>query len=260
MNDYNPLISIIIAVYNGGAYLKDALDSIIQQEYKNLEILVIDGGSTDNTLEIINSYKKFIKYTISERDNGIYDAWNKGIRAASGEWIAFIGADDILYPHAYQAYVSHIANLDVKNTLEFVSSRIDLVDNDLNKIETVGLPWNWYDFKKKMITWHVGTLHSKALFAKYGLFNPNYKISGDYELLLRPKRDLIASYVPVVTVMMRSGGVSNTLFYKAIDETYRAKIQNGIFNPYLGTLLKYNNKVKLFVKLFLIRIGFVKKL
>ncbi|QIP12029.1 glycosyltransferase [Spirosoma aureum] len=260
MDSYNPLISIIIAVYNGAKYLEGAIKSIIDQEYENYEIIVIDAGSTDNTNDIINLYREHIFYTISEKDNGIYDAWNKGLKASTGTWIAFLGSDDLYYPHALKSYVSYIATHINKDRLEFISSKIDLVDNNLIRLETVGKEWEWDLFKHKMITWHVGCFHSRALFNKYGFFDDTFKISGDYEFLLRPKNSLNAAYLPVSTVMMRHGGVSTTLLFKAIDETYRAKVKNGIISPLIAPIFIYNNKIKLFVKMQFVKYGFIDKL
>lgn len=260
MNFDNPLISIIIAVYNGDQYLEGALKSIINQDYTRYEIILIDGGSTDNTKKIIDNYKRYIHYTVSEPDNGIYDAWNKGLKVASGKWIAFLGSDDSYYPHALKSYVEFISNHPDKDALEFVSSKIDLVDDNMDTIETVGKPWRWELFKHKMITWHVGCFHAKELFSNYGSFDETYKISGDYELLMRPKSNLKAAYLPSSTVMMRIGGVSTTLLFKAIDETYRAKVKNGLIPKYLAPLLVLNNKVKLSIKMYLVKKGILKKL
>lgn len=260
MNFENPLISIIIAVYNGEQYLEGALKSIVNQDYALYEIILIDGGSTDKTRDIIDSYKSYIHYTVSEPDNGIYDAWNKGLKVASGEWIAFLGSDDSYYPHALKSYVRFINNHPNKDSLEFVSSKIDLVSNDMKTIETVGKAWEWDLFKHKMITWHVGCFHSRRLFFNYGNFDETYKISGDYELLMRPKGNLNAAYLPLSTVMMRVGGVSTTLLFKAIDETYRAKVKNGLISKYVAPLLILNNKIKLSVKMYLVKKGILKKL
>ncbi|GAB2520352.1 glycosyltransferase family 2 protein [Spirosoma aerophilum] len=260
MISYNPLISIIIAVYNGERYVGGAIESIINQNYTNYELIIIDGGSTDNTTKVISTYSKHIKYTISEPDKGIYDAWNKGLKVASGKWISFLGSDDSYYPNALKAYVDFIGNLPEKDSLEFVSSKIDLVNSEMKIIETVGEAWEWERFKHKMITWHVGSFHSRELFTKYGMFDDSYKISGDYEFLMRPKNRLRAAYLPYSTVMMRTGGVSTTLLFKAIDETYRAKVKNELLSRYTTPLLVLNNKIKLSIKMFLVKKGIVKKL
>ncbi|GAB3793505.1 glycosyltransferase family 2 protein [Spirosoma humi] len=243
--DDAPLVSLVLATYNSEMYLEECLISILGQSYNNFEILIIDGGSRDNSVSIIKKYSDKIRYWISEPDRGVYDAWNKALHEAKGDWIAFIGSDDILYPDALDTYINHILNHPRKQDLEFVSSKLDLVDNDLTFIETVGEEWDWKLFKKSMVTWHVGCFHSKKLFIKYGYFNPNYKISGDYEFLLRPKNHLMASYVDKRTVKMRNGGISSTKLIQASEETYKAKINNGVISFWKGYLLLIIDKLRL---------------
>ena len=102
------LISIIIATYNAGSTLESCLKSIIAQKNDLIELLIIDGKSSDNTLKIVNAYRNQIDIFISEKDKGIYDAWNKGIVLANGQWIMFIGADDILYSDVLEGYIDFI--------------------------------------------------------------------------------------------------------------------------------------------------------
>ena len=243
-----PLISVITAVYNAGSYLNDCILSVLSQQYENFEYIVIDGGSTDNTVDIIKQHQNHITYWISERDEGIYDAWNKGLSIAKGEWISFIGADDILEPDALNTYMSHILQHPMQRNLEFVSSRIELVNEDLTHISIVGAPWQWERFKKEMITWHVGSFHAKHLFDDYGIFDKKYKICGDYELLLRPKDKLITSYIHQQTVKMRVGGVSSTRLYQSIDETYHAKMKNGAISVTRGKFLSIIDKARTFIR------------
>ncbi|UFH55973.1 glycosyltransferase family 2 protein [Spirosoma sp. KNUC1025] len=200
-----PLVSIITATHNAEKHLNECITSVLNQTYHNFEYIIIDGASTDNTIEIIKKYSHKLTYWVSEPDDGIYDAWNKGLAKANGDWIAFVGADDILYPNALQTYIEHIVQHPNRNNLEFVSANIELVEEDLSTIRLVGEAWKWESFRKSMVTWHVGTFHSKYLFAKYGMFNKSYKISGDYELLLRPKSLLVTSFINQVTAKMRLG-------------------------------------------------------
>ncbi|SOD95092.1 glycosyltransferase family 2 protein [Spirosoma fluviale] len=236
-SEKQPLVSIISAVYNAEKYLEESILSITAQSYKNFEYIIIDGGSTDNTLNIINKYQDKITYWISEPDNGIYDAWNKGLEKCKGDWIAFIGADDLLYPNSLQIYIEHITQHPKRQELEFVSSLIELVDERLTPLRIVGEAWSWNHFKKNMSTWHVGMFHSKNLFLKYGMFDSTFKVSGDYELLLRPKDKLMASFVNQPTAKMRTGGISSLLLLKASKETYRAKVKNGILSKTKSQLL-----------------------
>jgi glycosyltransferase involved in cell wall biosynthesis len=243
-----PLVSVITAVYNANEYLAACIESILKQSFQDFEYILIDGGSTDGTVDVIKSYQQHFSYWISEPDRGIYDAWNKGLAVAKGDWIVFVGADDVLYPTALQAYVEHIENHPAKKELEFISSRIELVNDDLSPIRTVGEPWSWQRFRVDMITWHVGCFHSRRLFEKYGQFDPKYKICGDYELLLRPKEKLVTSFVNQPTVQMRMSGVSSLRLFAAIDETYEAKVRLGVFSPFQGYLLRMIRKTKVTIK------------
>ena len=245
-----PKVSIITAVYNAEKYLNDCIKCVLNQSYKNFEYIIIDGGSKDSTLDIIKQYQDQLGYWTSEPDQGIFDAWNKGLAVAKGEWIAFIGADDLLHPDALQTYVQHIVEHPKQHELEFVSSQAELVNYDLTPIRVIGSAWSWDIFKKEMCTWHVGCFHSKSLFAKYGHFDPEYKVSGDYELLLRPKDQLITSHIDRVTVKMRAGGNSIKRHSEGIDETYRAKIKHGAIPATKGHLLRFIDKLRLFSRRF----------
>lgn len=241
-----PLVSIIIATYNSDDFLNQAINSILVQTYPNYELIIIDGGSTDNTIKIVKSYEEKINYWISEPDRGVYDAWNKGITVAKGDWICFVGSDDVLLPTCLFSYVEYILNCNLK--LEFISSRIELVRQDLSVIQVVGEPWSWQKFKRKMVTYHLGCFHSKELFNKYGVFNSSYKVSGDYEMLLRPRETLLAGYIPNITAKMRTDGISNTQLYKAIKETYLAKATHGIMWKPKSLLLTYIDIVRIFLR------------
>ena len=123
------LISIIIATYNAGSTLESCLKSIIAQKNDLIELLIIDGKSSDNTLKIVNAYRNQIDIFISEKDKGIYDAWNKGIVLANGQWIMFIGADDILYSDVLEGYIDFIRlNGDRVNRMDLITAKSEYVD------------------------------------------------------------------------------------------------------------------------------------
>lgn len=133
------LISIIIATYNAGSTLESCLKSIIAQKNDLIELLIIDGKSSDNTLKIVNAYRNQIDIFISEKDKGIYDAWNKGIVLANGQWIMFIGADDILYSDVLEGYIDFIRlNGDRVNRMDLITAKSEYVDlkGELIKINT----------------------------------------------------------------------------------------------------------------------------
>lgn len=219
-----PLITVITAVFNGGATLEKTIKSVLNQSYSNIEFIIIDGGSTDDTLDIIKKYEHAIDYWVSEPDEGIYDAWNKGVRLASGDWIAFLGADDAYTEGAMEAYASLIAECSHIEP-EYISSRVNMV-NHSTILRVVGTPWTWRVFRKYMNVAHVGSLHHRTLFEKNGLFNESYKISGDYEFLLRAGSTLRAHFLDFITVNMLVGGVSDANIL-VFSETTRAKTTTG---------------------------------
>lgn len=223
------LISIVIATYNAEKYLERCLNSIIPQLNSECELLVIDGGSSDNTLNIINSKKEYISYVISEKDQGIYDAWNKGIMHSKGEWIMFVGADDILLENALDTYIDYLMNNSVEN-LDFICAKNRYVNEDGALIKIIGEEPTWNIFKKYMKIAHVGSIHNKKnLFEKIGVFNyKDYKICADYELLLRKKDKLKYAFISKEIASMQIGGVSFSI--DGLRETYK------IHSDYLNTL------------------------
>ena len=218
-----PLISIVIAVFNGEDYLEDAILSVINQTYDNVEHIIIDGGSTDGTLDIIKKYTDKIDYWISEKDKGIYDAWNKTIQISCGQWIGFLGADDFYELNAIQMYVEKI---NLYNEVEFISSQSYFCTKDKKIVRKVGKSWNWKDFSIYMNIAHVGSLHRKSLFEKYGIYDINFKVCGDYDLLLRAGNKLKVGFVNQILCNMRIGGISHGGKSKIFEEIYQAKFKN----------------------------------
>ena len=225
-----PKISIVVAVFNGAKTLQQCLNSIIQQPYQYKELIVIDGGSEDATLSLIKEIQEHVSYFISEPDKGIYDAWNKALKKVSGEWIAFIGADDVFLPNALQSYADYI-NAHENERFEYISSRVNLVHGNRH-IRTIGNSWNWRAFRRYMNVAHVGSLHNIRLYETYGAYDVSYKICADYEFLLRPKASLKAGFLDQATVNMSIGGASDSS--AALIETERAKVTSGGRNKFLA--------------------------
>lgn len=221
MNSSSPLISIITSVYNDGDNLRKTIASLFDCGYNNIQHVIVDGGSSDETLDVIsNTFLKNTKW-ISEPDNGIYDAWNKGLMMVDGEYIVFLGAGDIFYKNGLAKLVEYaLRNPEV----EYISARVGVYKGDyLYRI--VGEKWDWKRFRRYMLTAHCGALHASSFFSCYGHFNDSYKISGDYDLLLRAGKNLKAGFLDDVVVAMTYGGKSQVGF-AGIYEAEFAKIQN----------------------------------
>jgi glycosyltransferase involved in cell wall biosynthesis len=245
----NPVISIITAVYNGEKYLEEAILSVLNQSYIDIEYIIIDGGSTDGTISIIKKYENSISYWVSEKDGGIYDAWNKGINKAQGSWIGFLGADDFYKSNAIEKYVELII---ASKNVNYISSKVQLISQNKKSIKIIGECWNWSKFSKNMNTAHVGSLHSKELYEKYSLYDPDFKIAGDYEFLLRSGRGLNAGFVSEPLCYMRTGGVSGS-GYEAFQEAYKAKFKNKDKYTFINLLyITLVMKSKLIIKKYIL--------
>jgi glycosyltransferase involved in cell wall biosynthesis len=220
-----PLFSIITAVFNGAGTIADSIRSVAAQSCRDFEYIVLDGASTDGTPAVLEEYAGCIDYWKSEPDSGIYNAWNKGLAAARGEWIAFLGAGDLYAADALQQYAHAIASLPDRNC-HYISSRVRLTMG-ARVLRTIGAAWTWPAFSRHMTVAHVGSMHHRSLFEQYGRFNESYRICGDYELLLRPRDGLRAAFFPGETATMAFGGVSNSNIRLALDEQQRAKCSSG---------------------------------
>ena len=229
-SEHSPLITIITSVLNGAKTIESSIKSVIDQTYPNIEYIVIDAVSKDRTIDILEENSSCIDYWISEPDKGIYDAWNKGVALASGEWVLFLGADDFLKPTALSLMIDCANTSNEK--LEYISGKAELIKEG-RVIQTVGLPWSWKKFKKYCCTAQVGALHNKLLYERLGGYDTTYKSSGDYEFLLRAGKELKAAYVDKVTISMSLGGISNSSLLP-IWETYYAIKKHSTINPFIS--------------------------
>jgi len=208
-------ISVIIAVYNGAKTLQRCLDSIANQTYPNIELIIVDGASTDKTVEIIEKNKKSVSYWESKPDRGIYHAWNKALVHASGEWITFLGADD---EFAYSDAISDMISASRKKECNFISGKMKIIGSEGFILK--GEHWDISAMRKWQNIAHPGALHHQSLFEKYGNFDEQYKIAGDYDFLLRASQSIKGCFLDKVVVYMGADGVSNTQILPVLTETF----------------------------------------
>ena len=242
-----PLVSVVTAVFNGSDCIANCIESVLQQDYPNIEHIIIDGGSTDGTLEVLRRYADRLALWISEPDHGVYDAWNKGLELAQGEWLAFLGADDIYMPDAVSTYMDLALQCP---QAEFLSSRA-LLNHPTGYAPVFGGPWQWPRFSKRMTTIHVGTMHRRTLFEQYGKFDTTYRIAADYQFLLRARDRLRTGYTAKTTVIMRAGGISDST--AGLYETRRAKVNVGV-----RSTLRADVELMIAIARFYLRRGFLK--
>jgi len=240
-------ISIIIATYNAEETLGKCLESIICQKNDNVELLIIDGGSKDKTTEIVEKHMENIDYYVSEPDNGIYDAWNKGIAQAKGDWIMFVGADDDLLPDALLKYERCLSETKDTNTYDYICAHNDYIAFDGSFIKKIGKEPSWQSMRYYMSAAHVGSLHNKRnLFDKVGVYDLTYKICADYELLLRKRDNLKYLFIEDTIARMKEGGMSMSL--KALKETYKIRKKHKTVNGLINIMILI--KSILFYKLY----------
>lgn len=246
-------ISVITVCYNSAETIEDTIKSVISQDYPNLEYLIIDGGSTDNTKAIINKYSSKVSVFISEKDKGMYDAINKGIDLATGDIIAILNSDDLYADETVLAKVS----------TAFKESEADAVYGDLyyvdrNDTDKVFRYWKSGKYKEGLFFkgWmppHPAFFVKKEIYRKYGVFNLSLKSAADYELMLRfiQKHEISVSYLPHVLVKMRTGGKSNVTLknrIKANKEDRLAWKINDLKPKWYTLWLKPISKVMQFFK------------
>lgn len=210
------MISIIIATYNAAPTLNTTLDSLRAQLHDDFEILVADGGSSDGTLALLDHYRDMITVLEQGPDRGIYDAWNKLIPRARGEWLIFLGADDWLEDPDTLARLEHY--LDAipasAHALSFAFGQTEVMESG-QAIEHLGrtpLPANRLDVDADISFGHTGLAHHRSLFTQFGLFNADFPSAGDYEFMLRCAMhpDVQFHHLPMIVAHMASGGVSSS--------------------------------------------------
>jgi len=246
-------ISIITVCFNSAKTIKDTIKSVLNQSYKDIEYIIIDGGSIDGTLETLAKYRDQISRHISEPDTGIYDAMNKGIKLATGDIVGFLNAGDF---YTVETAILQIATSFQKNDCEVVYADLEYVAEN-NPGKTVrkwkSQPYRDGLFEKGWHPPHPTLFAKKSIFDKYGGFDLSYDIGADYELMLRflKKHGIKSCYIPSVLVKMRTGGKSNSNLWhiiKANIECYEAWKKNGLKVSPLIMLRKPFSKLVQYVK------------
>lgn len=240
-----PLISIIVAVFNGDKTLQQCIDSVAQQTYLNKELIIIDGGSGDGTVDLLKANTKHIRYWVSEPDKGIYNAWNKGLAQATGEWVCFLGADDWLSNGKVLAEVAELLK-QVNSSVEIVYGQVKMLNAIGGEVGELGAPWRGVKRMFMNGTYCLptpGIFHHRGIFTKYGGFDETYKIAGDYELLLRVLKSSTPIFLEGITVTnMQQGGISSRPASALISlrEMVKARKKNKISNYSLGLLIAFS--------------------
>jgi len=244
-----PKISIITVVYNAQNTIERSINSVLGQNFKNIEYIIVDGGSTDGTREIIENYREKIDGFISEPDKGIYDAMNKGIALATGDVIGTINADDYF---ADNDVLYNIAKVFAEQDTAILYGNLDYIDIN----DKIVRKWRSGKYSKGMFNWgwmppHPTFYCKKSLFEKLGVYKLDYGSAGDYELMLRfiHLNDINTYYLNMVLIKMVVGGVSNKSLsnrVQAMRFDLKAMRNNNIFLPMVTILFKPLRKIAQF--------------
>ena len=244
-------VSIITIAYNSAETIEDTINSIVTQNYSNLEYIIIDGGSTDKTLSIVDKFKDSITTIISEPDKGIYDAMNKGVQNATGDIVGILNSDDI---YANKKVVTHIVKaIGTKDSIY-----ADLMYVDRDNTDKVTRYWKSGKYRKGIFKsgWmppHPTFFIKKSCYNQYGTYNLQLKSAADYELMLRMlhKHNISVAYLPEVITKMRVGGQSNATLVNRIKANKEDKLAwsiNDLKPGPLTLIMKPVRKISQFFK------------
>ncbi len=238
-----PLITVITVVFNGATTLRDTLESVIKQSYENIEHIIIDGGSSDATVDILRQYDHIIDYWVSEKDDGIYDAMNKGISLCSGEYVGMLNSDDMF---SDKNVLQDIADRFCLTKVDAVFSCLNIVDK--NNLKKILRKYRVAKLNSALLRIGVMPPHptfycKKSCYEEGGMYKTNYKIAADFEMLVRLliRQKISWSFIDKVMVTMRSGGLSNSGFMSRVKlnrEIIRAYKENGLYTNLLFLALK----------------------
>jgi glycosyltransferase len=245
-------VTVITVCRNAAAHIDETIRSVVMQDHADIEHIVIDGASTDGTQERVQRYAECIAIFVSEKDDGVYDAMNKGLRLATGEVVAFVNAGDMI---ATRDTVSRMVKAFSHGGPDAVYGDVLMVDpDDIRKVKRFwkGGAYHRENFRKGWMPPHPGTYFRKSAYDRFGLFNTELEVGADYELMFRMlyRHRLPARYIPHVAVRFRLGGMSNASMahvLKANVEVRRSWQLNGFQAPPLLVTRKLWSKVMQFL-------------
>lgn len=243
-----PLVSIITVVFNGEKYLERTIQSVIDQTYDNVEYIIIDGRSTDSSIDIIKKYENKIDYWVSEPDEGVYYAMNKGIELVFGDWVNFMNCGDIF---KNCQVLSSLFSIGIGSEIELVYGRATIENKIFQTNKIIGREVSSIqDFYEGMPICHQATFHNICAFKKHGLFNESYRIAADYEWLCRffENNSKATKYIDFIVADYLHGGLASDNLDQAKKEEYH--ISKSYF-PKDVRVKKYIDFLKIKYKLYI---------
>lgn len=246
-------ISIITVVYNNEDTIRQAIESVLGQTYKNIEYVIIDGGSKDNTVNLINRYKDRLGYFVTEKDDGLYDAMNKGIKACTGDVIGILNSDDLYEDFNVIASVMEEFNTDSELDILY-GNLVYVKSNDTKKVVRNWKSKSYYPFffEHANVPPHPSLFVRSKVYNETGLFDLQYKLAADYELMLRmfKKHHFKSKYINKLIIKMRLGGATNQSLSNVVaqnKEILQSWRNNGLHAPFYLMPLRIFKRLTQFI-------------
>lgn len=245
-------ISIITPSFNSEKTIEETIKSVLNQTYKDIEYIIIDGGSKDGTLEIVNKYKDKIAKIVSESDKGIYDGMNKGIKLTTGEIVGILNSDDLYFD---EYVIENIAKAFKENSIDCLWGDLVYFKDDPNKFIRI---WKAGEYKPGIFKtgWmppHPTFFVKREIYEKYGYFRLDFPVAADYELMFRflEKYKIKGYYLPKFLIKMRAGGNANKLknIIKGNLECIKAWNINGVKMPFYAPFFRILRRVFQFLRI-----------
>jgi glycosyltransferase involved in cell wall biosynthesis len=242
MSHPRPLISIITVCLNSAEFIEQTIQSVISQTYPHKEYIIIDGGSTDGTVEIIQKYQSHLAYWHSRPDRGLAHAFNLGFEHSQGDWLVYLNADDFfldatvlekMAPHL----LAHNQDDAVMGQLLWMTREHN--PQPLPLFCVYANPWQWQNFRRYCSMPHQATFTHRNFFKRVGLFDESFKIAVDYEFFLRAGKNLRCAYIPQAMTGFRIGGVSSKSFLKTLHESQRAQLKTKALSAWFSWVNLY---------------------
>ena len=240
--EVTPRLSLIIATWQAASTLERCLKSVLEQDFKNWELLITDGNSTDGTIDLIRKYEQHIAWWQSKDDGGIYDAWNQALRQARGEFVCFLGADDAW---SDRSSLSRLFEAMQDRDYDLITSRGVFVDSSNGKSFPFGSAWDYRRVGRRMVVCHPGLLHRRSLFLTYGLFNTRYRITGDLDFLLRLPQDMKTLHVDANSVIVEAAGISRRNVLDRLREQREVLTRCERYGPFRAYLVWMDKLIRL---------------
>jgi len=219
-----PLISVVVAVFNGANIIQRCIDSVANQAFPSRELIIMDSASTDGTVSVLEKNSPDIAYWESKKDRGIAHAWNKALRQAQGDWIIFLGADDRLQDSGVFSDVSEYLRCDPDH--DIVYGRIVFEGGTVHGL-VLGADCDLRTMRRRMVIPNPAAFYRRSLFDEIGSFDESFRVAMDYELLLR-KKSLSVNFMDRIVTVMGGEGVSSVLTGKTLLEGRAAQIKNRV--------------------------------